>query len=483
MRLLHLVWPHLLVRLASSRDPDLPADAPIIVGGRPWDDGVVLDASAAARALGARRGIPLGHAGRLVPEARFVPPRSSEDVAAVEAALDALAAFSPSVAGTTDPADPAFGVLEAQLDGLEPLWGPEPALVARVVAALGPLLPGSPRSAIAGTRFAAALAARLGAGLPAPVGGPVTTPVGGPVAALAAGAATAPVGGPLIVAPGGDAAFLAPLPAAALARDPGTRGRLARLGLTRIGQVAAIPRSALVARFGEEGARLHARATGEETEPFRPRRAPERIALAVPVEPPIGDLEAIRFVLHRLARALAAQLDARGEAAGRARLVLGLDRAFAPGSLAAAIVEQRLPEPTSDAEAIERLLLERLARQPASAPVERIELELVEVGPAAGQQLALFVPQANRAARLRWQLARLAVRYGADRVGRVVLEDPDAALPETRWAWRPVAPDGEETNAFSAGWAGSSPSMAAMPAGPGRRRGRAGPAARTEDAR
>ena len=466
MRLLHLAWQHLLVRLACSRDPGLPTDAPIVVGGRPWDDGVVLDASRAARALGVRRGISLGHAARLVPEARFVPSCPAEEAAAVEAALDALAAFSPSIAGTVDPGDPAFGVLEAQVDGLEPLWGPDPALASRVVAALAPLLPGPPRAGIAGTRFAAALAARVTPGgatdLAALPGGAVAAPPGGQVIVLA--------GGGLIVPPGDDAAFLAPLPAATLTRDPEVRGRLARLGLARIGQVAAIPRSALVARFGAEGERLHARANGVEDDRLQPRRAPERLALALPIEPPVEDLEAVRFVLRRLSRALAAQLGARGEAAGRARLILGLDRAFVPGpgalgatgtaraaitgathrAAAATVVEQRFPEPTADAEAIERLLLERLAREPVPAPVERIELELAEVGPAAGQQLALFVPQANLSARLGWQLARLAVRYGPDRVGRVALDDPDAPLPETRWAWRPVAPDGETGEAGSA---------------------------------
>jgi len=429
MRLLHLAWPHLLVHLARSRDPGLPVDAPIVVGGRPWDDAVVLDASRVARDLGVRHGIPLGHAARLVPEARFVPPRPAEDAAAVEAALDALAAFSPSVAGTSDPADPAFGMLEAQVDGLEPLWGPEPALAARVAAALAPLLPGRPRVAIAGTRFAAALAARTGGGNPDGAGGGTREEI-------------------VIVPTGADAVFLAPFPARTLTRDPDVRGRLARLGIARVGQVAAIPRSALVARFEAEGERLHARANGIEDALFRPRRPPQRMTLALPVEPPVEDLEALRFILRRLGRALAGQLDARGEAAGRARLVLDLDRTFAPAidaggpPPATVVLEQRFPEPTADAEAVERLLLERLARQPVPAPVERIELGLAEVGPATGQQLTLFVPQANRSARLAWQLARLAVRYGPEQVVRVALDDPDAPLPEARWSWRPVEAGG-----------------------------------------
>ena len=59
--------------------------------------------------------------------------------------------------------------------------------------------------------------------------------------------------------------------------------------------------------------------------------------------------------------------------------------------------------------------------------------------PARGQQLPLFTPQAARDARLGWQLARLAIAFGADRVRRVELADPEAPLPEARWRWLPVA--------------------------------------------
>jgi hypothetical protein len=103
-------------------------------------------------------------------------------------------------------------------------------------------------------------------------------------------------------------------------------------------------------------------------------------------------------------------------------------------------VEQRFPEPTQDAEAIGRLLLARIERAPPPAAVERLELELDGVAPAAGQQLPLFVPQAVRDARLGWQLARLALAFGADRIRRVVLADPEAPLAEHRFAWQPAAP-------------------------------------------
>lgn len=354
----------------------------------------------------------LGAAHRLAPEAVFLDPDPDADVAAIEAAFERLAAFSPGVAGSADPHDPAFGLFEVQVDGLGPLWGAEPVLVGRLVDALAGLLPDEPRAGIAGTRFAATIAA-----------------------------VHARPARPNLVSPGDDAAFLAPYPAGLLTTDPDVRARLTRFGLRRIGAVAELARTALVARFGEEGARLHARARGEETDPFRPRRAPERLVLALPIEPAVGELEPLRFVLHRLAAALTEQLGARGLAAARAHLRLELDVAFArAGTPAELVVEQRFPEPTAEVDAVERLLFARLERTPPPAPVARLELELAGAEPATGQQLPLFEPQAARNARLGWQLMRLALTFGEDRLRRAVITDPEASLPERRWTWQSVAP-------------------------------------------
>jgi hypothetical protein len=116
-----------------------------------------------------------------------------------------------------------------------------------------------------------------------------------------------------------------------------------------------------------------------------------------------------------------------------------LDLAFAKAGTPPELeVATRFPEPTADPEAIERLLLAKLERTPPTAAVERLELELSGASAAAGQQLPLVVPQALHGARLAWQLARLALTYGEDRIRRVELVDPEAPLPEHRWAWRGV---------------------------------------------
>jgi protein ImuB len=315
------------------------------------------------------------------------------------------------------------------------LWGPEAALIERVSTAVRAALPGEPPETVAtvtpdATATPDALAPRVG--------------IAGTHFAATIAAVHARPGSPVIVPPGEEAAFLADFPSALLTAEPDVRARLTRFGLRRIGAVAELPRSALIARFGDEGARLHARGRGEETEPFRARHAHERLALAVPIEPPVEDLEPLRFVLHRLVGALAAQLTGRGLAADRAVLALELDLAFAPvGTPGQLDVEQRFPEPTADGEAIERLLFARLEREPPPAAVARLDLELRGTTPAAGQQLPLFVPQAARTARLGWQLARLALTYGEDRVRRVAITDPEAPLPEDRWSWQGVGLDDE----------------------------------------
>ena len=407
--------------------------------------------------------MPLGAAHRLAPEARFLDPDPAADAAALGAALDVLAGFSPGVVAETDPGEPGFGRVEVQMDGLERLWGLEPMIVCRVGDALAEVLPGPPLAGIGGTRFVAAAAAALavdGAVHSSSAAGPAAGSAAGPGSGPAAGSAAGPGSGPAagsaaadtragtarsrsgavplrIVAPGADAEFLGPLPAAMLTRDPEIRARLDRFGLRAVGQVAELPRSSLVARFGPEGERLHARARGEETDPFRPRRAPERMALALPIDPPVADVEGLRFVLHRLTAAFGDQLLARGAATSRARLTLELDRTFSAGDGPSSLtIDQLLPEPTSEGLAIERLLIARLEMDPPQAPVSRLDLQLDDVAPAAGCQLTLFTPQTGRTGRLGWQLARLGLRFGEGRVGWVELDDTEAPLAEARWMRR-----------------------------------------------
>lgn len=248
-------------------------------------------------------------------------------------------------------------------------------------------------------------------------------------AAVVAGFAAIPVGGA-----DAEAAYLAPLSINLLPADQETRDRLRLFGLTRIGQFAALDHSAVLARFGSSGGTLHDLARGMDGRPLRPRRPVEHLRAEAELEPPVEELEPLRFVLHNLCGALCEQLAARGAGAGRAALTLTLERA---PSLR---YDQALPEPVAVPDLLERLLLARLEADPPRHPVERLCLELDGTAPAAGQQLGLFTPQLARAARLDWQLASLQIRYGPERLLQAELRDPEAPLAEARFAWRSAGP-------------------------------------------
>jgi protein ImuB len=411
MRLLSLEWPHLLLRLALGRDPG-PGEA-VVLGGQPWDAGQVRDRSPAAGALGVRTGQPLGTAHSLAPEALFLPLDAAALAAPVEAALEALSALAPAVEGEVDPAAASFGRVLIGIEGLARLWGDESALMRRALDLVAPWLPGRPRTGIGNTRFGAVMAARTRSG---------AIPVGGQQE---------------------EAAFLAPLPLDWLPATSATRERFRVLGLRRMGELAALDGSAVIARFGAEGAMLHDLVRGMDRRPLRPRRPVEHLAAEAELEPVVDELEPLRFVLHHLCGTLCEQLLARGAGAALATLTLWLD-VTVPGD-AQAVYRQPLPEPAAAASLLERLLMARLEAQPPAAPVARLRLELAGRAPEAGQQLALFERQLGQAARLGWQLASLAIRFGEDRILRASAGDPESSLAERRFSWQPASTSWQST--------------------------------------
>src|SRR3954452_22908431 len=113
MRRLHLFLPHLPLHLALARRSEpSPLQGPLGLGGRPWSPGSVIDADPSARALGVRRGMPLGSAHRLVPEATFTDPDRGAHRRAAEPVLKSLRQSSPSLAGSADPRSVSFGLFE-----------------------------------------------------------------------------------------------------------------------------------------------------------------------------------------------------------------------------------------------------------------------------------------------------------------------------------------------------------------------------------
>jgi protein ImuB len=408
MRLLYLDWPHLAHRLeVASASASAPLPELVVIGGQPWEHASVLDASPAAVRLGVRREQPLGTAHRLAPEAHFMAADREHYQRTMERALDALATFTPGIEAEADPDARTFGQVLLGIEGLHRLWGDDERLVERVLEVVHGLLPGQPRIGIGNTRFGAQVAAVVGRGR---------------LETIEAGDAAT------------EAAYLAPLSIRLLPADDDTRERLRVFGLTHIGEFAALPASAVVARFGAHGELLHHLSRGMDGRPLRPRKPVQHLRAEAEFEPVVETLDPLRFMLHNLCGALCEQLSARGAGATRALMTLDLESAE-PNRI---VLEQQLPEPAAAPDLLERLLFARLAGSPPAAPVSRLVLELRGEQVEAGQQLGLFTPQLARAGRLDWQLVGLSLRFGSDRLLRARTLDPEATVPEGRTTFVPA---------------------------------------------
>ncbi len=202
--------------------------------------------------------------------------------------------------------------------------------------------------------------------------------------------------------PGGTPAFLAELPLAALER-PDLVDVLGRLGLRRLGDLAALPGPDVLARFGTDG---HSRlAPGR-----RPRRAAARppsrprptSRVSAELDPPADTVAPAAFLARGMAEELHRRLWARGSAC--TRVVIGaetehgerLERVWrAEGALTAAAMADRLRWQLDG-------WLQGSARHRPTAGITRLWLVPDEVVPAGGRQLGFWgtdVATADRAAR------------------------------------------------------------------------------------
>ena len=248
------------------------------------------------------------------PELRVV----DADTRPFERMLDALDDLSPRVEAVDT------GVALVDVTGLGPIWGAERRIASRAVMLTRAVVPLSTRCGIGDNRWLASLAARLAR----------------------------------FERPDAPAAFhalpreaLRDLPLSLLPADAAMRQRFTLFGLTRMSQLADLPRSAVGAQFGPAGERLQALARGHDPRPLIPRRRPERVEARAAFEPPLDGIGAAGLTLRRFAAELCEQLRERHLAPGRATLVLTLEDA------PALRVAQSFPQPVLEPDWIARLLL------------------------------------------------------------------------------------------------------------------------------
>jgi protein ImuB len=220
-------------------------------------------------------------------------------------------------------------------------------------------------------------------------------------------------------------------------------GTLARWGIRTFGELAALPRAELRARFGALGARMHEVALGLDRQPMVPGGEPRRFVERLALEWPIEGLEPLSFVLARLCESLSKQLEQadRGAVAITTRLALvskaGFERTL------------HLQAPMRDPKVLRTLILLDLESHPieqgkgqraegkgegkgqrekettlSSIGIDAVELE-VDVSPGRIAQGALFVRTLPTPETLSTLVARLGALMGEARVGAPQLIDID----------------------------------------------------------
>jgi nucleotidyltransferase/DNA polymerase involved in DNA repair len=392
-RILAATFPHLALLTALDRHPELRGE-PVVVGGAPELRLPVVAASAAATAAGVRAGQPLRQAQQLCPAAAFV----ALDPRATARRRDELTTGLLEVVPRVELEDVA---LVADLSGRHAAYRDEAAWAAAVARRLSRLLDSDEvRIGVAGSRQVAAIAARVAE--PRHI---------------------------RRIPPGAEAGFLAPLPLQHLELDGAVAGRLAAMGLDRIGTVAALAAADLQRQFGPVGLELWRAARGEGGPTLARPPLPRRIAERLVLEGGTADLESLRFAVHRLAVEVGERLRDAGLLGERVELTCELEAAE---PLRRCLVPvQPLGAPAELWEAAAELL----GGLALDLPVTAIRLEAEGLRPGPGRQVDLWRGGDATQEAVAQMASRLRRRFGAEAVRQVALATDPGDLPERRFRW------------------------------------------------
>lgn len=265
---------------------------------------------------------------------------------------------------------------------------------------------------------------------------------GGPFAARWA-AVTAP--GRIVT---DDTAFLAGLDVGTLRMDD-LAATFRRLGVGTLGDLARLPRAAVLSRFGNIGAAAHRLAGGEDRVPV-PREIPQDLAVEIRFEEPLLLLEQVGFAARTLAHRLMGMLVAHGVAPHR----IEISAAAADGTERHRV--WRSSDPFDESALTERTWWQlRAWIETAGIPggVVRMRIAPADLS-GEGRPLTLF--------------ENIAVRIEAERaIARVqALVGPDAVLqatprggraPSQRVLWRRWGEEQPRTHRDEVPWRGAIP--------------------------
>jgi len=227
------------------------------------------------------------------------------------------------------------------------------------------------------------------------------------------------------IASGCEAEMLAPLPLAVLELDDAEAQTFAAWGIATLGQLAALPTKALVARMGERGFQLQALARGDAGHLLVPEEVPSDAVLSesVELEHPVELLEPLLFLLSRMLEQVALRAAERALAIAEVETCLALDIGDGARRELRRAVRPALPE--RDHHTLLKLVQLDFELHPPEGPVIALRVEARPAKPPTAQQ-ELFAAQAPEAGRLEVLLARLRKLVGEGRAGAPQLLDSHA---------------------------------------------------------
>ena len=389
--ILHVDLDAFYAAVEQRADPSL-RDRPVIVGGL-GRRGVVAAASYEARRFGVHSAMPMGQARRACPDGVFLAPRFDRYRDASRVVMTILRSYTPLV-------EP-ISLDEAFLD----------ARGARRLHGTGPEIGVEIRGRV---RDETGLTASVGVG---------TTKL---VAKLAS--ELAKPDGLLVVDPGTEAGFLSPLDVGRLwGVGPATARRLARLGVRTVGDLAALPTTALETALGRaHGGQLAALARNEDHRPVEPSRRAKSIGHEETFATDVTDRVALTRDVLRFAERVSTRLRASGMLARTVQLKARY------GDFTTITRSRTLPEPTELAEDLAhvgRQLLDEIEVRPGLRLLGLSAQQLVTSGEAQ-PRLPLDVPTGldrDRRGELERAVEDVRRRFGDDAVTRA----PKPAPPPT----------------------------------------------------
>jgi len=383
------------VSVEMKKDPSL-IGRPVIVGGT-GNRGVVASCSYEARAYGIHSAMPTARARRLCPHALFLPGDFEGYQAASTAIHAVFLSYTPLVEGIA--LDEAF----LDVGGSRKLFGEAPAVASLIRGRIKEELGLDCSVGVARNKLLAKLASKEAKPQPTPEG-------------------PRPGRGVVVINADEELSFLHPKPVRALwGVGPATAARLARMGITTVGDMAAAPLASLVGALGYTvGRQLHELAWARDTRRVEPDRPTKSIGHEETYSRDHFDHDALGAEVVRMSDSVAARLRRAGLEARTVTLKVRF------GDFSTITRSRTEPLAFTTAQVISRTAGELLTGVDVSPGVRLLGVTVSGLAESAGEQLSLDDLPAAGPDDAGWKAASGAVdeirqRFGDHAVGPAAL--------------------------------------------------------------